>query len=94
MKLLVKCPLCKREDVRVLFRPHWSKKYYEFICGYCKIEFSLQYDNTQNLDQQLKDGLDRYLIKYTGQTMEQRVKEIMETMTPEEMEERLKITYH
>jgi len=87
--------MCIRD--RVLFRPHWSNKYHEFICGHCKIEFSLIYDKETDLDLQLKDALDIYLIKHTGMTMKQRIQKITDTMTPEQMQDRLNDldqTYH
>ena len=36
----MKCPHCKKEN-RIIFRQHWSKRYHEFICGDCKLEFDL-----------------------------------------------------
>lgn len=93
----IKCPLCSKGNKRVLFRPHWSKKYHELICGHCKIEFSLIIKDHISVDVQLKEALDRYLIKVTGETMEQAVQRTMETMTEKEMLERLSelnATYH
>jgi hypothetical protein len=88
-RILVQCPLCKKEDERVLFRPHWSNKYHEFICGHCRTELSFVLDPTITIEEQLKEVLDRRLVKLTGYTMEQSVKHIMDTMTEEEMLDRL-----
>ena len=96
MKELVQCPLCKREDERVLLRPHCSKKYHEFICGHCKIEFSFV-RNEDDIEKQLKKALDDYLVKITGETMEAAVQRIMNTMSEEDMLNRLdelNQTYH
>ncbi|NVM34051.1 MAG: hypothetical protein HWN81_00550 [Candidatus Lokiarchaeota archaeon] len=84
-----KCPLCKKEGDRVILRQHWSKKYYEFICGHCKIEFSFIYNEKLDVNVQLKNNFNKWLIKVTGESMEQSVKRIMETMTEEEMLDRL-----
>lgn len=86
---LVQCPLCHKEDERVLLRSHWSKKYHELICGHCKIELSFIMNPGIPIEEQLKEALDRYLIKATGETMEQAVKRIMDTMTEEQMLNRL-----
>ena len=83
-----KCPLCGKEDERVLLRPHWSKKYHEFICGHCKIELAFKRDE-RDIDIQLKDALDQWLIKATGESMEAMVNRMINTMTEEEMLERL-----
>lgn len=50
----VRCPQCKNKDERVLFRPHWSKKHYEFICGHCKLEFPLEYNKNLTANETVK----------------------------------------
>ena len=89
MNEIIVCPCCNNEGPRIIFRPHWSNQYHEFICGECKLELNLFYNSNKLLNPQLKE-MYKKVIEFELADEIKKIKERVGKMTREQLITRLK----
>jgi len=83
----MKCPCCKKDNERILFRQHWSKRYHEFICGNCKTEFELIFFKI-NIQKEVNLMYNK-LIEFEYYDEIQQIKQKVNNMNEDQLKERL-----
>ena len=84
------CPHCEggKDDDRVIVQQHWSKTYYTFICGHCKLEMDFIRDPHMNLQVQLMIVMGNYAMFAALEQLKE-VEDRVGSMSEDELLQRL-----